>query len=824
MNRPAKGEYRSAVYTNRPPYADYDAPRKFMAIQSIIAKRLVEHPKAICSYSGGSDSDIMIDLVERTRAGFDLPPVKYVFFNTGLEMKATKDHVKVQSEKYGIEIETVRPKINIVLAAKKYGIPFVSKIMSNGLEEWQKKGVPLTIADEYAEAEDKAAKRTELSERYPKCESLINFLCCCNRSGEPRPNIQLVINSSKYMLDFLKVCPPKFKISAKCCDYCKKQIAHKVQRDYEMVITGERRDEGGMRSVPRQGEANSAMCFAETSNGQWRLRPLYYVSDKDKAWYKDYYGIRYSDAYEVYGLKRTGCCGCPISYKAMDDLEKIRPYEPNVVKAAWNIFGQSYRYRQMYNAFKAERMAEEKVRKSQIDGQMQIMELEGREIGMIESKNTNELQGQYELTDLLPRDEGTGIPDGYDAEGHLLNLEYPPLQKPFPGGASSAREAETSSDPGKAGATFAQGHGCAHPNGGRLEGAQTPAPADRLTTLATEINAITEQTRGVVISAAIAVGRRLIEAKSLCPEGRFGEWLASSVNYSERKAQDMMRLYLEYGRDGSIPDSIAALDYSKAVALLSAPVEAREALAERTAGEDLSVRQLQQEIKALKAEKDAAQQTLVGVEYELNRSKRDMETVETERDAAKENLMAARKAVADSAEKIALANAKAAAAEASAEELRKLHSDAEDRAAKSAQRASDAVNRANQAAKDLAEARAKIQALSEAAAAAASNPPEVQTVEVVPEAVTRELEQLRRDLAEARASSNASPQVAATEASATDKFKWFYANQMKPTFTTALNLLKEVAREDGHAADAFATAITNACRVLMNQLGTGERD
>ena len=43
---------------------------------------------------------------------------------------------------------------------------------------------------------------------------------------------------------------------------------------------------------------------------------------------------------------------------------------------------------------------------------------------------------------------------------------------------------------------------------------------------------------------------------------------------------------------------------------------------------------------------------------------------------------------------------------------------------------------------------------------------------------------------------------------------------MKPTFTTALNLLKEVAQEDGKAADAFATAITNACKVLMNQLGT----
>lgn len=378
--RKQTSDYHSRVFTDRPPYADYDAPHKFMAIQSIIAKRLVEHPRAICSYSGGADSDIMIDLVERTRAGFDLPPIDYVFFNTGLEMKATKDHVQATAEKYGVTIRTVRPKINIVMATRRHGVPFVSKIMSGGLEEWQKKGVPLTIADEYNRAEDKTAKRRELRERYPGCESLINFLCCCNRDGEPRPNIQLVINSSLYMLDFIKEHPPAFKISAKCCDYCKKQIAHRVQKDYEMIITGERRDEGGMRSVPRQGEANAAMCFGETGNGQWRLRPLYYVSDSDKAWYKDYYGIRYSDAYEVYGLTRTGCCGCPISYKAVDDLELIRPYEPGVVKAAWNIFGDSYRYRQQYNEYKAQRRAEAKKMENELPGQMSFEEMEG--VGM----------------------------------------------------------------------------------------------------------------------------------------------------------------------------------------------------------------------------------------------------------------------------------------------------------------------------------------------------------------------------------------------------------------------------------------------------------
>lgn len=90
----------SKVYTDRPDYADFDSPAKFEAIKSIIAKRLIEHPDAICSYSGGSDSDIMLDLIERTRAMFELPPIKYVFFNTGLEMKATRDHIMRWSTPY----------------------------------------------------------------------------------------------------------------------------------------------------------------------------------------------------------------------------------------------------------------------------------------------------------------------------------------------------------------------------------------------------------------------------------------------------------------------------------------------------------------------------------------------------------------------------------------------------------------------------------------------------------------------------------------------------------------------------------------------------
>lgn len=354
----SKEAIKSRVYTDRPAYADFDSPAKFQAIQSIVAKRLREHPHAICSYSGGSDSDILLHLIESTRKIFSLPPVQYCFFNTGLEMEAIKRHKREMAEKYGVEIREYRPKKNIVLATREHGLPFISKIVSAGLEGVQKKGIPLSIAAEYAEADDKIAKREELRQRYPKCESAINFLCGCNTKGEPRPEIQLVIGSSKYLLDFIIENPIPFRVSNRCCDYCKKQLAHSVQKGYDMVITGERRAEGGMRSVPRKD--CTTMCFTEAADGQYRLRPLYYVTDADKAWYKERYGIRYSDAYEVYGLTRTGCCGCSISSTAAEQLEKIRPYEPNLVKAAWHVFGASYTYRRQYDEYRRRRLAEDK--------------------------------------------------------------------------------------------------------------------------------------------------------------------------------------------------------------------------------------------------------------------------------------------------------------------------------------------------------------------------------------------------------------------------------------------------------------------------------
>ena len=450
---------------------------------------------------------------------------------------------------------------------------------------------------------------------------------------------------------------------------------------------------------------------------------------------------------------------------------------------------------------------------------------------MIEYGNTGELLGQTEMMDFMGqgnREQGTGnrgtgrpeeMADGYDAEGNLLNVDWPPIQ-----GTGKAEEPQTSAEVEEAAPEGERNiHDSVTDPGAGLAIAE-PGAVDRLAALAVEINAITEQTRGVVISAALAVGKRLIEAKSLCPAGRFGEWLEKSVSYSERKAQDMMRLYVEYGRDGCVPDSIAALDYSKAVALLGAPAEARERLAEKAAEEDLSVRQLQAEVTRLKAEKARAQMTIEDMEDKIDRQKAEITRMDDDQQkydraiVEQEEALKKREAeLKDLNEALRVANAKVASAEAAAEELRKMRSEAEDRAAASAQRAADAVNRANQAAKDLGAARAKIEAMEEAQAAG----PETVTVEVIPDSVKRELADLRTRLAAANQGTGDSGQGTGKAATAAERFKMFYDIRMKPAFSDALSLLTEVAREDAHTADMFATALVNGCRQLMTRLGKG---
>jgi 3'-phosphoadenosine 5'-phosphosulfate sulfotransferase (PAPS reductase)/FAD synthetase len=56
----------------------------------------------ICSISGGSDSDVMLDIIHKVDKD---NKVRYVFFDTGLEYKATKEHIVYLENRYNIKVE-----------------------------------------------------------------------------------------------------------------------------------------------------------------------------------------------------------------------------------------------------------------------------------------------------------------------------------------------------------------------------------------------------------------------------------------------------------------------------------------------------------------------------------------------------------------------------------------------------------------------------------------------------------------------------------------------------------------------------------------------
>ena len=105
------------------------AERKVELVTSCSSPRaeVTNYNKIFCSVSGGSDSDLILDICHKCDKD---NKVSYGWFDTGLEYQATKDHLKYLEQKYDITIERIPPKLPIPLSCKKYGEPFYSKFVS----------------------------------------------------------------------------------------------------------------------------------------------------------------------------------------------------------------------------------------------------------------------------------------------------------------------------------------------------------------------------------------------------------------------------------------------------------------------------------------------------------------------------------------------------------------------------------------------------------------------------------------------------------------------------------------------------------------------
>ena len=305
------------------------------------------YSKIICTISGGSDSDIVLDIC--TKCDRD-NKIIYVWFDTGLEYQATKDHLEELQKKYG-KIERHKALKTIPTTCKKYGQPFLSKRVSDYMSRLQCHGFKWedepfdTLVEHYCKWDAKRKK-------WVGCYTALKWWCDKHESS------QFNISQNKYLKEFIIENNPGFKISNKCCKYAKKDILHEViySNDYDLNIFGIRRAEGGTRASAYKS------CFDEKLDGCDEYRPIFWYKNENKEKYKEHFGICNSKCYTEYGLQRTGCCGCPFGRDFEYELQVIEKYEPKLFNAVNNIFGESYEYTRQYKQFCKEMNEKQRMR------------------------------------------------------------------------------------------------------------------------------------------------------------------------------------------------------------------------------------------------------------------------------------------------------------------------------------------------------------------------------------------------------------------------------------------------------------------------------
>lgn len=179
--------------------------------------------------------------------------------------------------------------------------------------------------------------------------------------------------------------------------------------------------------------------------------------------------------------------------------------------------------------------------------------------------------------------------------------------------------------------------------------------------IAGEINYIKRQAQQALLAASVEIGRKLNEAKALIPHGMWEDWLTENVDYSQSTANNLMRIATEYGDEQvslfsgkSNSETFASLTYSQAVALFALPMDQRQEFVENHDMEDLSTRELKEEIAALKAETEKRDEIIREMEVEGNELREKIgrleeENEESERDynSAADELEEKQKALQD---------------------------------------------------------------------------------------------------------------------------------------------------------------------------------
>lgn len=141
--------------------------------------------------------------------------------------------------------------------------------------------------------------------------------------------------------------------------------------------------------------------------------------------------------------------------------------------------------------------------------------------------------------------------------------------------------------------------------------------------IAAEINTIKRTTAKYVLEQSVEIGRLLCEAKETVPHGEWGHWLEENCAYSTSNANNLMRIYTEYGNDEQLSfftenklELYGDLNRSQAIALLALPPAERAEFVKENDVPAMSVSELEAKIREAKAETEAAVRAEMGAALE----------------------------------------------------------------------------------------------------------------------------------------------------------------------------------------------------------------
>lgn len=143
-----------------------------------------------------------------------------------------------------------------------------------------------------------------------------------------------------------------------------------------------------------------------------------------------------------------------------------------------------------------------------------------------------------------------------------------------------------------------------------------------LPVIISEIHIIEHNVTRTALEGAVQIGARLQEAKEKVGHGDFGTWCKENLNYSQSTAERFMKLATEYGGEDGLLSKSATLQIfsiTKALSLLKMPEEERETFIEEHDVEGMTVKEMEEAIRAANEERDAANDLAKAAESALQK-------------------------------------------------------------------------------------------------------------------------------------------------------------------------------------------------------------